>query len=92
MIIAKAKPALIRETVANKFNIKIQPKQIYNLKNNLEGIEFPSKKIIFSIRATNSKDDFNNNSVKKLVWSYFFFATTCIQIIKNILNIKMEFF
>ena len=41
MINTKAKPALIRETVANKFNIKIQPKQIYNLKNNLEGIEFP---------------------------------------------------
>jgi hypothetical protein len=43
MINAKAKPALIRETMSKKCSTKIQPKQIYNLKTQLEDLRFPTQ-------------------------------------------------
>ena len=64
MINAKAKPALIREAVAKKFNIRIQPKQIYNLKTNLEELKFPidatdTEKINEFVTKSREKDGHN---------------------------------
>ena len=64
MISARAKPAIIREIVSKKFNIKVQSKQIYNLKNNFQEFEFPvdateTEKINEFVNRSREKDGHN---------------------------------